>query len=123
MVKKIIIIGLLSLVVSSNSNAQDTVRMNQLEKQIQELKLRISTLESILMSPSPDQEIEPSSEGWKSVFNWRKLSPNMDSNDVKRILGKPHRVNGGARATWYYQNDGRIVFFKGKVYSWNEPRQ
>ena len=123
MVKTIIIVGLLSLVVAFNANAQDSDRIYQLEKEIQQLKLRISKLESILSSPSSDQEIVPSSEGWKSVANWRKLSTDMGTSDVKKILGEPHRVDGGNIATWYYQNDGRVVFVRGKLYEWTEPKK
>ena len=111
MVKTIIIVGLLSLVVAFNANARDSDRIDQLEKEIQELKLRISKLESILSSPSSDQQIVPSSEGWKSVANWRKLSTGMDADDVKKILGEPWRVAGGDFAIWYYQNGGSVDFF------------
>ena len=123
MVKTIIIVGLLSLVVAFNANAQDGHRIDQLEKEIQELKLRISKLESILRSPSSDQGIVPSSEGWKSVANWRKLSTDMGTSDVRKILGEPDRVDGGDIANWYYKNGGRVTFFAGKVYQWMEPRK
>ena len=123
MVKTIIVAGLLSLVVAFNANAQDDHRIDQLENDIQELKLRISKLESILSSPSSGQEIVPSSEGWKSIANWRKLSTDMDTSDVQKILGEPHRVDGGGVAIWYYQNDGRVVFMNGKVSRWMEPRK
>jgi hypothetical protein len=123
MVKRIIVIGLLSLVVAFNSYAQDSDRIDQVEKEIQELKLRISKIESLLSNPSSAQEIVPSGEGWKYVVNWRKLSKDMDTNDVKKILGEPYRVDGGNFAHWYYKNDGRVIFYEGKVYSWTEPRQ
>ena len=121
--KTIIIVGLLSLVVAFNANAQDGHRIDQLEKDIQELKLRRSKLESILSSPSSGQETVPSSEGWKSVANWRKLSTDMGTSDVKKILGEPHRVDGGGVAIWHYQNDGRVIFIDGKVSQWTEPRK
>ena len=123
MVKTIIVVGLLSLVVAFNANARDSDRIDQLEKEIQELKLRISKLESILRSPSSDQGIVPSSEGWKSVANWRKLSTDMDTSDVKKILGEPDRLDGGKIAEWYYKNGGRVTFFNGRVNQWKEPRE
>ena len=49
MVKRIIVIGLLSLVVAFNSYAQDSDRIDQLEKEIQELKLRVLKLESVVV--------------------------------------------------------------------------
>jgi len=123
MLKKIIIIGLLSLVVAFNSYAQDSDRIDQMEKDIQELKLQVSRLESLLSHPSLAQEILPSGEGWKSIVNWRKLSPGMNTSDVKKILGEPYRVDGGDIAAWYYKNHGRVYFYEQKVDRWMEPRQ
>ena len=123
MVKKIIVIGLLSLVVAFNSYAQDSDRIDQLEKEIQVLKLRVLTIESLISNPSLTQEVVPSGEGWNSVANWRKLSTDMNYNDVRKILGEPYRVDGGNMVIWYYKNDGRVVFIEGKVHEWTEPRQ
>jgi hypothetical protein len=122
MVKTIIIAGLLSLVVTFNAHAQDSDRIDQLEKEVQELKLRISKLESILSSPSSDQAIVPSREGWKSLANWRKLSTDMGTSDVKKLLGEPQRLNGGNIAHWYYANGGRVTFMQGKIFEWIEPQ-
>jgi len=121
MVKTIIVIGLLSFVVAFNSNAQDIDRIGQLEKEIQEIKLRLSKLESLFSNPSKTQELVTSSEGWKSVMNWRKLTTGMDTSDVQRILGAPQRVDGGVIASWYYENGGRVIYYKGKVDRWEEP--
>ena len=131
MVKKIILIGFLLIAVAFNSNAQnnnridqhDSYRIEQLEKEIQKLKLRLSKLESLFSNPSKSQELSTSSEGWKSIANWRKLTTGMSTSDVQQILGAPHRVSGGGIARWYYQNDGVVVFMEGKVYQWNEPLQ
>ena len=120
---KTIIIGFLSLAVAFNSNAQDSDRIDQLNKEIQEIKLRLSKLESLLSNPSKAQEVLTLGQGWKSVVSWRKLTTNRNYSDVKDILGEPHRVDGGSLASWYYQNGGRVVFFDGKVTQWTEPRQ
>ena len=123
MVKKIIIIGFLSLVGALNSYANDSERIDQMKKELQETKLRLSKLESLLSNPSKAQEHVTSGEGWKSVVNWRRLTEGMSTSDVQKILGEPHRVDGGTFATWYYQNGGRIGFYEGKVDRWMEPRQ
>lgn len=123
MVRTIIIIGFLSLAVAFNSNAQDGDRIVQLEKEIQELKIRISKLESLLSNPSSAQEIVTSGEGWTSVTNWRRLSTGMHTSDVRRILGEPDRVDGGTLAAWYYKNGGTVRFLDGKVHEWREPRK
>ncbi len=44
--KKSVVIGLLSVATSFNSFAHDAERLNSLEKEVQELKLRLSNLET-----------------------------------------------------------------------------
>ncbi len=122
MFKTTIIVGFLSLVAAFSVHAQDSVRIDQLEKEIQELKIRVSELESMLSSPSSHQEVAPSSEGWKSIANWRSLSTDMGPDDVKKLLGEPHRIDGGKIAFWYYQNNGQVTFLDGKVHRWTEPQ-
>jgi hypothetical protein len=123
MVKTITFIGFLLLAVAFNANAHDSDRIDQLEIEIQEIKLRLSKLESLLSNPSKAEELVTSSEGWKSVMNWRKLTTDMSTSDVQKILGAPHRVDGGRFTIWHYQNDGRVNFYEGKVDRWTEPRQ
>ena len=122
MIKTITIIAILSLGVTFNSYADDSDRIDQLEKEVQELKLRISKLESLLSDSSESKELAPSHEGWKSISNWRKLSTDMGYDDVEKLLGKPQRVDGGNIAQWYYQNGGIVMFALGKVNRWEEPR-
>ena len=123
MVKTIIIIGFLSLAVAFNSYAHDNDRIEQLEKDIQETKHRLSKLESLLNNTSNAQEPITSVNGWKSITNWRKLTKGMSSSDVQKILGEPRRVDGGTVTFWHYQNGGEIIFYEGKVDRWSEPRQ
>ena len=123
MIKTITIIGFLSLFIAFNSYADDSDRIDKLEKEVHELKLRISKLESLLIKPGAAQEVVTPGDGWKSIANWRKLTTGMAPSDVRKILGEPHRVEGGTFATWYYENDGRVIFYKGTVDSWSEPRQ
>jgi hypothetical protein len=123
MVKKIAIIGFLSLAVAFNSYAQDSDRIDRLEKEILETKLRVLKLESLLSNSSNAQKPVISGEAWKSVANWRKLAAGMSTSDVQTILGEPQRIDGGNVARWYYQNRGDVSFISGKVHSWTEPRQ
>jgi hypothetical protein len=111
------------LAVAFNASAQDIDRINQLEKEVWEINLRLSKLESLLSTPSKVHEDVTSGKGWKSVINWRKLSTDMDYSAVQKTLGEPHRVVGGKIAFWYYQNGGDVTFMDGKVYQWSEPRQ
>ena len=123
MFKKITFIGFLLLAVAFNSYANDSDRVDQLEKEIQGIKLRLSKLESLPSNPSNAQEPVTSGDGWKSVKNWRKLTTDMGTSDVQKILGEPERLDGGAVASWYYQNGGIVTFINGKAFKWEEPRQ
>lgn len=123
MLKQITIIGFLSLAIAFSANAQGSDRFDHMEKEIQEIKLRLSNLESLLNNPSKVQEVMPPGEGWKSVANWRKLATGMKASDVRLILGEPHRLDGGQLARWYYQNGGEVQFFDEKIHRWIEPRQ
>jgi hypothetical protein len=122
-IRKIAIVGFLSCAIAFNSYAHDSDRLDQLEKDVQETQRRLSKLESLLSSSGNAQKPLPSGEGWKAVTNWRKLTTDMSTGEVQRTLGEPYRVDGGVSATWYYQNGGRLHFFRDKLNSWTEPLQ
>jgi hypothetical protein len=123
MIKTITIIVFLSLGIAFNSYADDSDRIDQLEKEVQELKVRISKIESLLSNPNAAQEVVTSSEGYKSIANWRKLTTDMGYSDVRKILGEPQRVDGGSIAEWYYPNGGTVIFLRDKAWKWREPRE
>lgn len=123
MFRNIVYLGVLAFGVALNVHADDSARIDQLEKQVQELKGRVSNLESQLNDQNEVQELVANGDGWKSIANWRKLTTAMGYDDVERILGTPERVDGGNLAHWYYPNRAEVVFMRGKVESWSEPRQ
>lgn len=123
MFKTIIVIGFLTFSVALSVHADDSARIDRLEKQVQELTARLSDLESQLDDQDEVQEFVANGDGWKSIANWRKLTTSMGYDDVERILGTPKRVDGGNLARWYYPNRAEVVFMRGKVESWSEPRQ
>lgn len=121
MLKEMTLIGFLLFAVPSDANAQDSDRVDQLEKEIQAMKLRLSNLESLL-APNNAQSAPVSGEGWKSIVNWRKLSKDMSANDVRELLGEPERIDGGNTSFWHYPKLGQVTFFREKVERWSEPR-
>jgi len=123
MFRTIIFIGFLAFGVALNVHADDSARIDGLERQVQELKVRLSNLESRLNNRDEVQEFVAHGDGWKSIANWRKLTTAMGYDDVERMLGTPERVDGGNLAYWYYPNRAKVVFMRGKVESWSEPRQ
>lgn len=100
----------------------DSVRITQLEKEVQELKIRLSRLESPQSSTNQPQKTIVSGEGWKSLANWRSFKTGMSYDEVRSILGEPTRIDGGNLAYWHYSNSGSVRFFLGKANEWQEPR-
>ncbi|MDT7514736.1 hypothetical protein [Rhodoferax mekongensis] len=107
-------------VMSLAAHAQDSARIEQLEKEVQAIKQRLSKLE-YSQTASPEQKLSMGSEGWKSVSSWRQLRSGMSPNDVRAILGEPGRLNGGDIANWHYANGGEAIFMREKLYRWTEP--
>ncbi len=114
------LVGILML-AAMNSFAGDSERITQLEKEIQELKTRLSRLESPQGVSSAPQKQVASAEGWKSLSNWRALKTGMLPNQVRQILGEPQKVDGGVVAEWLYPNRGAVRFLNDELRSWREP--
>ena len=122
MVKKLAVVVILSLVTTVSSYAHDSDRIEQLERDVQETKERLSILESILQNKNNEKEHVITGDGWKSVANWRKLTTGMNASTVQKILGEPQRVDGGKITFWSYENGGNVKFYNGKLERWSEPR-
>ena len=131
MVGKKSIAVMILLFVSLSSYADDGDRIDQLEQEIQDIKERISKLESMLQQKGDEKELVVTEDekelvvtedGWKSVANWRKLTTGMSTTTVREILGEPKRIDGGSLAIWSYENGGSVGFFEEKVATWSEPR-
>jgi hypothetical protein len=119
--RKLCMIGIATLIVAMNSFAGDSERITQLEIEVQELKTRLSKLESSQVASSAVQKPLASSEGWKNVSNWRTLKTGMSPDQVRQILGEPKKVDGGALADWFYPNGGAVRFYKDRLSNWSEP--
>jgi outer membrane protein assembly factor BamE (lipoprotein component of BamABCDE complex) len=120
LMKNSLVICLL-LTLSFGSMANDGDRITQLEKEVQELKTRLTTLESPV-NKAIVQKSTVTNDGWKSLASWRSLKNGMSYDEVKAILGEPFRIKGGDIAFWYYENRGDVTFYEHKVKSWSEPR-
>ncbi len=121
MVPRLAIAVILSLVATFSSYAHDSDRIEQLEREVQETKQRLSILESELQSNNDENELVIADDGWKSVANWKKLTYGMSALRVKEILGDPHKIDGAKSAVWSYSNGGVVRINDGNVSRWSEP--
>ena len=121
MVKNCLVVFLL-LTLSFGSMASDSDRITQLEKEVQELKARLTNLESPV-NKVVIQKTTVMSDGWKNLANWRSLKKGSNYDEVRAILGEPEKVSASGSLTyWYYSKRGDVTFYKDKLDGWNEPR-
>ena len=116
------IIVTVALTNSLGCYASDTDRITQLENEVQELKLRITGLESSHNKSNQSQKTIATADGWKNLANWRALKTGMSYDEVRMTLGEPARISGGEIAFWFYPNRGSVSFHSHQLYSWTEPR-
>lgn len=116
------LLGCLFLAISFGSIASDSDRITQLEKEVQELKSRLTVLETPATKTSVNNKTTAQTDGWKSLANWRSLKTGMSYDDVRMTLGEPTRIAGGEVAFWFYQNRGSVTFHSHQLNSWTEPR-
>jgi hypothetical protein len=114
-----ILAGLLT--VAPLAHSQDTDRIEQLEREVQSLKQRLTKIEAAMGGPRAEQVPAATGTGWMSVAAWRQLRTDMSPNQVRTILGEPARIDGGVVARWSYPNGGRATFVGDQLSQWTEP--
>ena len=112
----------LLLTLSFGSLASDSDRITQLEKEVKELKNRLTTLESPV-NKAIVQKSTVTNDGWKNLANWRSLKKGSSYEEVRTILGEPEKVRASGPLTfWSYSNRGEVTFYEDRLNGWNEPR-
>ena len=110
-------------VMTFSSFASDSDRITQLEKELQELKIRLSNLEAPQSKPGLNQKPVASSDGWRTLANWRSLKKGMSYDEVRATLGEPEKVRASGTFTfWYYLNRADVTFYQDRLDGWTEPR-
>jgi len=109
------------LAVSYQPLASDNSRLTALENEVSEINIRLSKLEGASPAAGEKKVEASSSDGWKYLENWRRLSTGMTYADVQKLLGEPVRIDGGVVAHWSYPSRGQVSFFNGSVERWREP--
>jgi hypothetical protein len=120
---KALAIGVLPFTFALNASAQNGDRIDQLEKELLEIKLRLTKLEASQGNTSANQSPVVAGVGSRSLANWRKLQTGMSPSNVRGLIGEPNRIDGGVVAYWYYENGAYVVFAREKVLQWIEPQQ
>lgn len=100
------------LLCAFSAHAQDSARFAALEKEVQELTLRLEKLAALVTDASKPQPTAVSADGWKSIGNWRTLKTGSTTEEVRNILGEPKRVDGGDLTMWRYENGGSVTFYR-----------
>jgi len=83
-----------------------------LKQRVIELEARVQKLEQLLEEKFADDR-------WKDPVLWSRVRPGMSKNDVRKLLGKPTRVEQAIFTTWYYHKTSKdhshVWFDEGKV--------
>jgi hypothetical protein len=110
-------------VMPFSSFASDSDRIAQLEKEVQELKVRLIKIEMPQNATSNQHRSIASTDGWKFLANWRSLKQGMSYDDVRVVLGEPEKVRASGPLTyWYYSNRSEVNFYQDRLDGWTEPR-
>ncbi len=121
-----IALGLLLAFTSIGSFASDAQRLATLEQEVQEIKLRLSKLESSNQVPADSKSTTATAtatgDGWKYQKSWRTLTTGMSPIDVRNLLGEPQQIRGGNVAYWTYPNKGEVTFLSDSLYQWQEAK-
>ncbi len=83
-----------------------------LERRIAHLEARVQQLERLLDEKFADDR-------WRDPILWSRIRPGMSENDVRKLLGKPTRIETAIFTTWFYHktsmDHSHVWFDEGKV--------
>ncbi len=107
--------ALITLVMISLLSGQSRGDNAALERRVAELEARMQKLERLLDEKFADDR-------WKDPILWSRVRPGMSENDVRKLLGKPARIEEAIFTTWYYHKTSKlhshVWFDEGKVLGW-----
>jgi len=83
---------------------------------------RVADLESQVQKMQRLLDEKFADDRWKDPILWSRIRPGMSENDVRKLLGKPTRVEKAIFTTWYYHktsiDHSHVWFDEGKVLGW-----
>jgi hypothetical protein len=119
----------MAAIIVATALGPHTSHAQSLEERVQDLERRVQELESKERgTPAASAPTRGDSNGWRSQANWRTLKRGMSQDEIRRVLGEPHRVDvlGPSLTIWYYNypSGGRVNFNnRGALEGWSEPRR
>jgi len=119
MFKTIFAVGFLSFAAVINAAAQDSDRIDRLEKEVQETKARLSKLEALLANPSNSQNPVTSGEAQTNMIDGYKQRIH---DKIMRLVVLPPNIQGNPEAAFdvVMQPDGNPLGVKLKSSSGNK---
>lgn len=121
----LILFFIIVIFVSSSSSFAQQLVINELEKRISDLEIRVASLEKLLSSPKVKVQRIEVTEKWKDRSLWRQLKLEMSMDEVESLLGIPKKIDGGTITTWYYSSESwhsYVKFYQGQLNGWTEPQ-
>jgi len=107
-----ILIGLFVLLISSQQAQAESA---SLEQRIADLEIQVQKLQQLVDEKFADDR-------WRDGILWSRLRPGMSYDDVRKLLGKPARVEEAIFTTWYYHKSSKLHshawFDEGKLLGW-----
>ena len=107
--------ALIALSVIILSSSQAMAGDAALEERVVELEARVQKLERLLDEKFADDR-------WRDGILWSRLRTGMSESDVRKLLGKPTRVEEAIFTTWYYHKSSidhsHVWFDEGKLLGW-----
>jgi hypothetical protein len=107
-----ILIGLFVLLICSQQAQAESA---SLEQRVADLEIQVQKLQQLLDEKFADDR-------WRDGILWSRLRPGMSEDDVRKLLGKPARVEEAIFTTWYYHKSSKlhshVWFDEGKLLGW-----
>ncbi len=91
---------------------------NDLMLRIKALEQRVTILEQQLGEPQTHAR-------WKDHILWQRIKKGMSTQEIKKLLGEPGRIEETIFTTWYYHPSSKLHSFvwfdEGVVLGWKTP--
>ena len=114
----------LCLLICSLPVFAEELTVDQLNKKIEQLEHRVTTLENIIADQN-NKKAKNITTITADRQSWRKLSKGMNQDDVRKLLGEPLTIDSGSLTHWYYAKSliHSYVEFddEDNVIGWHEP--